>query len=169
MAEEWSRARDGQPDSERLGRVITARCASSLASAEQIAQGATSLGMARAILASGVIAMRRRPQGRARRWPVSRGALKARRAAMAGRRARNLLARAGGDTVPERGVRLPCSRTGCQGVMQYIAEPFSVALADESMATSHFAWVCSAREQHAHRAQGLTARRRWEDDGGSGV
>jgi hypothetical protein len=53
--------------------------------------------------------------------------------------------------------------------MQYIAQPCNTALVDQSVANSRLAWVCSAREQHAHRAQGLTARRRWEDDGGSRV
>jgi len=169
MADERSHPRQGQPDSERLGRLITARSANCVTPAEQLALATTSLELARTFLAAGLIPMR--PRRRARRWPMSRRRLTARRALMASRRARNLLVRAGGRRRPEPGARLPCSRTGCAGVMQYEGAPFSTgpALLNQALPTTHLAWVCNTREQHGHRALGVTARRRWEDDGGSRV
>jgi hypothetical protein len=76
---------------------------------------------------------------------------------------------------PSSGTRLPCTRTGCRGTMQFGRE---VVQHGETlmMGGSSRAWVCSERAQHVHlsraaaaspRVAGLVARTRWEDDGGS--
>jgi hypothetical protein len=74
---------------------------------------------------------------------------------------------------PATGARLPCTRTGCRGTMQFGRE---VVRHGQTMILSAFrAWVCSERAQHVHLKRrrhtnqstvGLTARGRWEDDGG---
>ena len=89
-------------------------------------------------------------------------------AAVARRRALNLADPSRVSGPPQAGARLPCTRTGCKGVMQYNGEPISTgpALLDPAMATIQRGWVCSSREQHSHPAQGLDARG-WEDDGGT--
>jgi len=169
VSNERSDPHDAQPDDARLSRLIRERRASSGATAAQIAQGAASLEAARALLADGLLPVRSRARGG--RLPVSPRQLRTRRAGVARRRTRDLAARARVSSPPERGARLPCSRTGCKGVMQYSGEPFSTgpALLDQTVTTSHRGWVCSAREQHSHAAQGLVARGRWEDDGGSRI
>ena len=51
-----------------------------------------------------------------------------------------------------RGALLPCSRTGCQGVMTYNGERFNPgrALPDRQAAAFEEGWVCDARQQHTH-------------------
>jgi hypothetical protein len=90
-------------------------------------------------------------------------------AAVARRRALNLADPSRVSGPPQAGARLPCTRTGCKGVMQYNGEPISTgpALLDPAMATIQRGWVCSSREQHSHPGQGPAARGWWEDDGGT--
>jgi hypothetical protein len=75
---------------------------------------------------------------------------------------------------PGPGSRLPCTRTGCSGTMEYGGNPGGRAQTAASPEAER-AWVCSDRAGHAQlpharpaavQPTALVARARWEDDGG---
>jgi len=170
MSDGQSPSPDRQADDGRLIRMSRERRSNSVASIGQIDGGAATLQSADALPATG-----RAPvpvPASAACVPLLRRRARARATLAAGRRRpRRAATRPDARTPPSPGARLPCSRTGCEGVMQYVGVPFSAgpALADQRVASREGGWMCNARQQHSHAMHGSSARLRWEDDGGSGM
>jgi hypothetical protein len=170
MSDGQSPSPDRQADDGRLIRISRDRRSSSAASIWQIDGSAATLQSAHALPATDCVPVP--VPASAACVPLLRGGARARAALAAGRRRpRPAAARPGARIPPSPGARLPCSRTGCEGVMQYGGAPFSAApaLVDQGVASREGGWMCNARQQHSHAMHGPSARLRWEDDGGSGM
>jgi len=160
---------------DRLRRLLDDAAAGIRASRVEIERAATYIETARRLLAVRrtpaqplVYALPEYRSSAVSRWFVSS---RSHRRAHAARPSRRHTPR----RPPAPGSRLPCTRTGCPGTMQYGGDPVEKAQTARS-ADGERAWVCSDRAMHAHLPHarsagpqpiGLVARARWEDDGGS--
>jgi hypothetical protein len=161
------------PFDERLRRLLERAAGEIRASRAEIERAAACLEAARRLIAGGHVQVRpltyELPP-----YPSSAPS----RSKTSGRSHRHAYTapsrRHGARRPPPTGARLPCTRTGCRGTMQFGRE--LVWHGETIMTSAGRGWVCSERAKHVHLARGrhanrppsgLTARARWEDDGGS--
>jgi len=167
MSDQQSPASDRQAGAYRLTRTIDERRTSSMATREEIARLAATLKAAQSVLATGRVPGP--APAAAASVPLLPRRLRLRAVADSRRRRRLAAGLRRTPALPMRGAMLPCSRTGCHGIMTYNGERVSagVALLDRQAQEVEGGWVCDARHQHAHAPDRHTARQRWEDDGGT--